>query len=486
MGKTELLLISSFFCQTLSQIRPDSQAELSFKNLTKELFDNAKQQEVIKPAGPSSSQVNSLVVDCMDDEGIWTQLDIENQQFLKSYIKEFCQNERPDEEDNFVNEEPAVYDTDDSLDDEESLAEEEEEELSSEHESDDEQLDDEQASDEEASEMDLLENEDSEFDEEAGDDTLFKPSKSNSVNYDKELDEMDDEEEEEDESEEANDEMMSEFQRKDAQTKQKAKELEEEYLKEKPWQLKGEVRAGDRPQDSLLEEYVDFESGARPLPVYTEEFTKKLEDLVLQRVKTNQFDDVEKKERKAELPFDYKRRILLETEKNKDGLAKLYENEYLKQKGASQKDENPVHKEIKEKMRRLFMQLDSLCNFNYVPKAAGGEIKVINNLPAINVEEAIPEAVSDATLIAPQEVLPVQKRDLKSDQEKNKTDRLRERRLKKRIIKEKIRFKEQQNGGQATNFKKKSKASDGNDKVKKSAKDSEAVKSVFMKTRKSR
>ena len=463
-------------------LRPDPQAEFAFKNLTKELFDNAKQQEGAKHAGPVSGQVNSLVVDCMDDEGIWTQLDIENQQFLKSYIKEFCQNERPDEEDNFVNEEPAVYDTDDSLDDEESQVE--DEELGSEHGSDDEQPDDEEASDEEASEMDLLENEDSEFDEEAGDDTLFKPSKSNQVNYDKELDELDGDEEEE--SDEANDEMMSEFQKKDAQTQQKAKELEEEYLKEKPWQLKGEVRAGDRPQDSLLEEYVDFESGARPLPVYTEEFTKKLEDLILQRVKTNKYDDVEKKERKEELPFDYKRRILLETEKNKEGLAKLYENEYLKQKGASQKDENPVHKEIKEKMRRLFMQLDSLCNFNYVPKAANSEIKVINNLPAINVEEAIPEAVSDATLIAPQELLPVQKRDLKSDQEKDKTDRLRERRLKKRIIKEKVRFREQQNGSQATNFKKKSKTSDGNDKIKKSAKDSEAVKSVFMKTRKSR
>lgn len=419
----------------------------------------------------------------MDDEGIWTQLDLENQQFLKSYIKEFCQNERPDEEDNFVNGEPAVYDTDESLNDEESL----DEELGSEElESGDEQLGDEQESSEEAAlsdgEMDLLENDDSEFDEEAGDDTLFNPSKSVNVNYDKELEQLDDEE---DDEEEANDELMSEFQKKDAQTQQKAKELEEEYLKEKPWQLKGEVTAGDRPQDSLLEEYVDFESGARPLPVYTEEFTKKLEDLVLQRVKMNKFDDVEKKERKEELPFDYKRRILLETEKNKEGLAKLYENEYLKQKGLSQREENPVHKEIKEKMRKLFVQLDSLCNFNYVPKAAGSEIKVINNLPAINVEEAIPEAVSEATLIAPQELLPVQKHDLKSDQEKDRTDKLRERRLKKKIIKEKIRFKEQ-NGGQLSNFKKKSKATDSNEKVKKSAKDSEAVKSVFMKTRKSR
>ena len=423
----------------------------------------------------------------MDDEGIWTQLDTENQEFLKNYIKEFCQNERPDEEDNFVNDDSALYDTDDSMNDDEELEldEEEDDEELDDEELDDEELDDEELEDEDEnlSNEELL-NDNSELEDESVDETLFNP-KSNQINYDKELEEMDDEEEA---AEDEGDEMMSEFQKQDAKTKEKVKELEEEYLKEKPWQLIGEVSATDRPKDSLLEEYVDFESGARPAPVYTEEFTHKLEEIILQRIKTNKFDDVEKKERKAELPFDFKRRIVLETEKSKDGLAKVYENEYLKQKGKSQSEENPLHNEIKEKMSRLFVQLDSLCNFNYVPKAANSEIKVINNLPAINVEEAIPEAISDARLIAPQEILPVQKADLKSDVEKTKTDKLRERRLKKQLIREKIRFREQ--NGQSTNFKKfkSDKSGDKPDKkhVVTTNKDSEAVKNVFMKARKSR
>ena len=408
----------------------------------------------------------------MDDEGVWTQLDIENQQFLKKYIKEFCQNERPDEEDNFVNDNSLIDDTDDSIDDEDGDLDDEEEE--------DDLNEEEDELDEEEENLLLNDIDDSEFDEDGEiDDTLFNPEKSKQINYDEELDDESDQEE----GGQQNGELMSEFQKQDAQTQQKVKELEEDYLKEKAWQLKGEVTAHNRPQDSLLEQYVDFESGARPQPVYTEEFTKKLEDLILQRVKTNQFDSVAKKERTVELPFDYKRRILLDTEKSKDGLAKMYENEYLKQKGTSQKEDNPLHKEIKDKMRKLFVQLDSLCNFNYIPKAANSEIKVINNFPAISVEEAIPEAVSDANLIAPQEILQIQKQDLKSSLEKSRTDKLRERRSKKKIIKEKIRFKQQ--NGQPNNFKK-FKSNDDQEKVKKSVKDSEIVKNVFMKTRRTR
>lgn len=413
----------------------------------------------------------------MDDEGIWSQLDIENQQFLKNYIEEFCQNEKPDEDDNFVtNGDSMIYDTDE--DNSINEKDEEKNELDEDDLEQDENLNDEEEISNEDEENLLNDMHSDEFDEEEDDDTLFNPSKSNQVNYEKELEELDEESEEE----KNDDNEMSEFQKKVTQTQEKVKELEDELLKEKPWQLKGEISAHDRPQGSLLEEYVDFESGARPMPIYTEEFTKKLEDIILQRVKTNKFDSVEKKERKQELPFDYKRRILLETEQNKDGLAKVYENEYLKKKGETQKDENPLHKEIKDKMRKLFVQLDSLCNFNYIPKAANSEIKVINNLPAINVEEAIPVAVSDATLVAPQEILSVQKQDLKSDLEKSKTDKLRERRIKKKLLREKIRFKEQK--GQLINFKKFKTGDD--EKVKKSARDSQTVKNVFMKTRKSR
>lgn len=43
----------------------------------------------------------------------------------------------------------------------------------------------------------------------------------------------------------------------------KIKSLEEELLEEKPWQLKGEVSAQRRPENSLLEETVLFDHAVR-------------------------------------------------------------------------------------------------------------------------------------------------------------------------------------------------------------------------------
>ena len=48
---------------------------------------------------------------------------------------------------------------------------------------------------------------------------------------------------------------------------------------EKSWQMKGEVSAGQRGYNTLLEEDLEIASTARPAPEYTDEMTKSLEDI---------------------------------------------------------------------------------------------------------------------------------------------------------------------------------------------------------------
>jgi len=236
----------------------------------------------------------------------------------------------------------------------------------------------------------------------------------------------------------------------------KISKLEERAVGVKLWQMGGEVAAPVRPENSLLAEHLEYDTAARQAPTVTEDVARKLEDIIRQRVKDKAWDDVERKIKPVEDPVEYKKKLVLDQEKSKLSLAQVYEEEYMKlaENATSKKpsvglldkdvdEETPAEvEEIKTMMNTLFRKLDSLTHLHYTPKQKSAELKIVRNIPSINMEEVAPTAASNAALLAPAEVVDKEKGELMEDKEKSKTDKKRERRQKKAIKRATIRERE--------------------------------------------
>ncbi|XP_044745629.1 U3 small nucleolar ribonucleoprotein protein MPP10-like [Coccinella septempunctata] len=203
-------------------------------------------------------------------------------------------------------------------------------------------------------------------------------------------------------SEEEEGNLYSNFELRKERLQKKIEALENKAVAEKPWTLKGEIRADSRPVNSLLEEDVEFDRTTRPAPILTGNTTLKLEDIIRQRIKDKAFDDPQRKTGFVEEPIEFKKKLVLNQEKSKESLAQIYEKEYLAAKDpdlTEKEEDSELHKEIKTEMKALFSQLDALSNYHYTPKPAVREVKIVKNVPALNAEEVGPVVISDAVTL---------------------------------------------------------------------------------------
>eukprot|EP01080_Neovahlkampfia_damariscottae_P000362 gene362-6776_t len=148
-------------------------------------------------------------------------------------------------------------------------------------------------------------------------------------------------------------------------------ELENKNIEKKKWQMSGEVSSNFRPQNSLLEEDVDFKHTSKVKPIITEEITQNLEEIILNRIINNIFDDPEKPDLNEEKK---KKRKEVSREKNEKSLSELYEENYLKKNNlfVEKDEENPDVLEkklkVKSKVEKCLHMLNVLSNLNYIPE----------------------------------------------------------------------------------------------------------------------
>ncbi|KAF8047581.1 hypothetical protein N665_2939s0005 [Sinapis alba] len=231
------------------------------------------------------------------------------------------------------------------------------------------------------------------------------------------------------------DENLSNHEKELLKLQSKIEQMEKANLDPKHWTMQGEVTAAKRPKNSALEVDLDFEHNARPPPVITEEVTASLEDMTKSRIIEARFDDVQ---RAPSLPTKAKREAKeLNDSKSKKGLAEVYEEEYAQKSNpsfapATFSDE--LKKEASMLFKKLSLKLDALSHFYFTPKPVIEEMSIQTNVPAIAMEEVAPVAVSDAAMLAPEEIFSGTGK-IKEESELTQEERKRRRAKKKRKFK---------------------------------------------------
>jgi len=194
--------------------------------------------------------------------------------------------------------------------------------------------------------------------------------------------------------------------------------LEERNMAEREWALRGEVKSGDRPFNSLLEAELDYERVLRPAPVATEETTNALEAMIAARIQEGRFDDpVQITEDQLSKEGAHKagegEEEALDDRRSKKGLGEEYADAYVKQKGggaAGPAEQEAARAECWDLFRKINAELDSLANLDFTPTPAATEqaaaaLRKPGDAAALALEEVGAEAGTGASAKAPEDLL---------------------------------------------------------------------------------
>lgn len=188
---------------------------------------------------------------------------------------------------------------------------------------------------------------------------------------------------------------------------QEIAQLEAENVGKKDWTIMGEAGSRVRPENSLLEQDVEFESNRKAKPANTPETTQTIEEMIKKRILDDQFDDVQRRATLNPLDFLPSKMLELSDQKSSRSLGELYEDDVTGAEGQGSKLDKELakeHEEIDRLYGQLEAQLDALSNAHYTPKAPEVSVQTLTNAPAITLEESLPSSMSHGSRLAPEEV----------------------------------------------------------------------------------
>lgn len=155
----------------------------------------------------------------------------------------------------------------------------------------------------------------------------------------------------------------------------KINKIEDEMMGDKNWTMKGEVQCKDRNYNSLLEEYVDFDTATKLPPQITKETTNNIEAMIRQRVLDELFDDPI---RKVHTSDKKEHDFTLEFTKSSKGLGDQYADDYAKKLVSQNKDvflendltgvDSALKHEIDDMFNGLMRNLNQLSNIHFTAK----------------------------------------------------------------------------------------------------------------------
>ncbi|CAK5280540.1 unnamed protein product [Mycena citricolor] len=215
---------------------------------------------------------------------------------------------------------------------------------------------------------------------------------------------------------------LSTHERRLAELRAQISSLESENVGPKEWVVMGEAGARSRPQNSLLEEDLDYERVAKAVPVVTEDRVQELEDRIKARILEGRFDDVVRIRPMEDKPFLPGRYFELQDKKSSQSLAQIYEGDYVAAQTGSSADDRDgklvkEHAELEELWEGISGKLDALCNAHYVPKQPKAAITAVANVSTTTVESALPTTKSANSMLAPEEIFAASSSDMRARSE---------------------------------------------------------------------